>query len=224
MLSTHHQNQILSYFRQHKSKWTSEEDRKLTAAVEQFGTDSWIKISQHVPGRNSKQCRERWMGQLAPSIKKSSWTAEEDQILIKQHSVIGNKWTTIAMMLPGRSAINIKNRWSRLKRLPCANDQDGVSKKIQPKSTLNNDGYNFTSAKLSSDYDRSSADDSYMNINERKYPRNINQSSSSSAENIYDVIMGLKGNQSPVIFDFSMVDLSPFFGEDFARFQVKMLE
>lgn len=106
-----------------KSKWTPEEDQKLIDAVNLYGTDSWIRVAMQVPGRNSKQCRERWMGQLSPKIVKTNWTLEEDQILIQQHQAIGNKWTTIAKVLPGRSAINIKNRWSRLKRQPAASFQ-----------------------------------------------------------------------------------------------------
>lgn len=102
---------------QHKAKWTFEEDARLKDAVEKFGTDSWIRISQFVPGRNSKQCRERWMGQLAPTIRKDSWSREEDEILMRQHDIIGNKWTAIATLLPGRSAINVKNRWSKIKRI-----------------------------------------------------------------------------------------------------------
>lgn len=101
---------------QHKIKWTPEEDEKLKRAVTQLGTDSWITVAMMIPGRNSKQCRERWMGHLSPSIVKHNWTVEEDQILISQHSLIGNKWTLIATMLPGRSAINVKNRWNCLKK------------------------------------------------------------------------------------------------------------
>jgi hypothetical protein len=35
--------------------------------------------------RTGKQCRERWHNHLDPSIKKSTWTREEDKILIDAH-------------------------------------------------------------------------------------------------------------------------------------------
>lgn len=99
-----------------KSKWSTEEDTKLRNAVEKFGTESWIRICSFVPGRTGKQCRERWIGQLAPDVTKKHWSKEEDSELIRSHSLNGNKWTTIALSLPGRSAISVKNRWNWLLR------------------------------------------------------------------------------------------------------------
>ncbi|CAN0034661.1 unnamed protein product, partial [Heterosigma akashiwo] len=40
--------------------WTKEEDARLTELVAQFGARKWNKIAPHLPGRNGKQCRERW--------------------------------------------------------------------------------------------------------------------------------------------------------------------
>ena len=99
-----------------KSKWSTEEDAKLRSAVEKFGTESWIRICSFVPGRTGKQCRERWIGQLAPEVTKKHWSQEEDAELIRSHALNGNKWTTIALTLPGRSAISVKNRWNWLIR------------------------------------------------------------------------------------------------------------
>ena len=99
-----------------KSKWSTEEDAKLRDAVEKCGTESWVEICALVPGRTGKQCRERWIGQLAPDVTKSQWSPLEDSILVHAHGVNGNKWTTIALSLPGRSAISVKNRWNWLVR------------------------------------------------------------------------------------------------------------
>lgn len=66
--------------------WTQEEDdtvRRLVA--EQRGVDGanrWAEIAKYLPGRNGKQCRERWHNQLDPAIRKDAWTAEEDATLI----------------------------------------------------------------------------------------------------------------------------------------------
>jgi hypothetical protein len=99
-----------------KSKWTPVEDGQLRKAVYLFGIDSWSKISTLVPSRTGKQCRERWIGQLAPSVSKDVWSRDEDAILVRMHKVTGNRWTTIACELPGRSSLSVKNRWNWLVR------------------------------------------------------------------------------------------------------------
>jgi hypothetical protein len=99
-----------------KTKWTPDEDEQLRAAVQLFGTDSWNKISAFVPSRTGKQCRERWIGQLAPSVSKDNWSPDEDSTLVRAHEVTGNRWTSIACQLPGRSALGVKNRWNWLMR------------------------------------------------------------------------------------------------------------
>jgi hypothetical protein len=99
-----------------KSKWSAEEDEQLRTAIRAFGTDSWNKIAALVPSRTGKQCRERWIGQLAPFVSRETWSPEEDGTLIRQHAASGNRWTEIAGQLPGRSALQVKNRWNSLLR------------------------------------------------------------------------------------------------------------
>ena len=186
---------------QHKSKWTPEEDRKLLDAVAQIGTDSWIRVSQRVPGRNSKQCRERWMGQLSPDIVKTSWSPEEDEILIKQHSLIGNKWTLIATMLPGRSAINVKNRWSRLKRHRSIN-----SFNIYPQPQMD---FVPSQPKMPN-----------------KIIQNVNISKVGSTRSTSDSeneVLYVKAPPTPALFEFPSINAN-MFGEDFLRFQAQMFE
>jgi hypothetical protein len=61
--------------------------------------------------RSGKQCRERYVNQLDPHIRKSEWTHEEDAIIKKLHHQVGKKWCRFMDQLPGRSDNAIKNRY-----------------------------------------------------------------------------------------------------------------
>lgn len=82
--------------------WTKEEDDKLREMVAKYGPKRWSIIAQHIPGRIGKQCRERWLNHLDPHVKKSAWEPEEDATLLEAQQRMGNKWSQIARLLPGR--------------------------------------------------------------------------------------------------------------------------
>ena len=95
---------------QGKGSWTEEEDKTLKSLYHQFGTQ-WKRISTFLPGRNGKQCRERFVNHLDDSVTKSKWTRAEDDKLRRLQKEYGNKWSFIASQMPGRSACAVKNRW-----------------------------------------------------------------------------------------------------------------
>ncbi|KAK4797190.1 hypothetical protein SAY86_029516 [Trapa natans] len=126
-----------------RGAWTTQEDRKLAQVIEVHGPRRWKAVAAKAGlSRCGKSCRLRWLNYLRPNIKRGDISVQEEDLILRLHKLLGNRWSLIAGRLPGRTDNEIKNYWNShlSKKIKHKQHRGGRSTHMQQDSALCTDG------------------------------------------------------------------------------------
>jgi hypothetical protein len=95
-----------------RHKFSKQEDHQICELVQRFGVRDWERIAAAMPGRNARQCRERYKNYLSQSAPDRPWNFRDDLELMGKFRLFGPNWKEIAKFFPNRTNIFLKNRWT----------------------------------------------------------------------------------------------------------------
>ncbi|KAI9073287.1 hypothetical protein K1719_044750 [Acacia pycnantha] len=92
---------------------SKQEDQKLIAYINKHGEGCWRTLPQAAGLLHcGKSCWLRWINYLRPDLKRGNFAEDEEDLIIKLHALLGNRWSLIAGRLPGRTDNEVNNYWN----------------------------------------------------------------------------------------------------------------
>ncbi|KAG8077047.1 hypothetical protein GUJ93_ZPchr0006g45788 [Zizania palustris] len=80
-----------------RGAWTSKEDDMLASYIKAHGEGKWREVPQRAGLRRcGKSCRLRWLNYLRPNIKRGNISDDEEELIVRLHNLLGNRWSLIA--------------------------------------------------------------------------------------------------------------------------------
>jgi hypothetical protein len=102
--------------KRHKCTFSKEEDDLIILFINQYGLNSFQKITSVLPNRTTRQVRERYRLYLDPNINRNPFSSEEDDLLLKLVDHCHQKWSQMTKMFTGRTDVALKYRYNKLSR------------------------------------------------------------------------------------------------------------
>ncbi|KAA8518342.1 hypothetical protein F0562_015775 [Nyssa sinensis] len=88
-----------------RGPWTPEEDEVLANYIKREGEGRWRTLPKRAGLlRCGKSCRLRWMNYLRPSVKRGPIAPDEEDLILRLHRLLGNRWALIAGRIPGHQS------------------------------------------------------------------------------------------------------------------------
>ncbi|KAF5748355.1 hypothetical protein HS088_TW04G00308 [Tripterygium wilfordii] len=118
-----------------RGAWTALEDNILANYITAHGEGKWRNLPKRAGlKRCGKSCRLRWLNYLRPDIKRGNISDDEEELIIRLHKLLGNRWSLIAGRLPGRTDNEIKNYWNTSLRKKAKLASESSSEKLANES------------------------------------------------------------------------------------------
>lgn len=119
-----------------RGAWTAIEDKILSGYIKTHGEGRWRNLPKEAGlKRCGKSCRLRWLNYLRPNIKRGNISEDEEELIIRLHRLLGNRWSLIAGRLPGRTDNEIKNYWNTNLGKKAKREKQSTPSKIEMKPT-----------------------------------------------------------------------------------------
>ena len=100
-----------------RKMFTEKEDELLKELVSKNGLYNWEKVAEEMKTRNARQCKERYLYYLDPTINNEPFTGEEDLKLLTLVREQGTRWSSLTERFTKRTQYSLKNRWMYLQRI-----------------------------------------------------------------------------------------------------------